>query len=106
MRYRLRTLLIVLALGPPLLAYVSSYFVLSRQGYAVSDALGVKGFYFVPYDTLEEKNTNDRYRRLYRALIDLELFLGTGRTPAGDPMWAGDGPPWEVRREPATLDEP
>jgi hypothetical protein len=48
-RYKLRTLLIVLALGPPLLAYVGSYYFLSRRGYAHADSIGLsKSFFFVP----------------------------------------------------------
>lgn len=48
MRYRLRTLLILVALAPPLISYVGSYYVLSRRGHAYSDSVGAKAFWFVP----------------------------------------------------------
>jgi hypothetical protein len=69
--------------------------VLSRRAYAESDKYGIKGFYFVKYDTLEKKTTNERYNRLFYPLVQLELLLGTGRGPATDPIWAGDQAPWE-----------
>jgi hypothetical protein len=87
-RYKLRTLLIVLALGPPVLAYVGSYYVLSRRGFRESDRYGYKGFHFVPpvYGGGSER-ANERYFRFYWPLIRLDEFLGTGRPPGADPMW-------------------
>ena len=93
MRYRLRTLLIVLALGPPLLAYIGSYAVLSRRGYVHADAVGSPGFWFVPPNTQRDVRTNARLRQLYWPLIRLEIALGQDRYPAHDPCMQPELPP-------------
>jgi hypothetical protein len=85
-RYKLRTLLILLAVGPPMLAYVGSYYVLSRRGYREADRYNWHGFYFVLPSTEAESKTNARFNRLYWPLIRVELFIGTGRDPASDPL--------------------
>ena len=66
--------MILVALLPPLLAYVGSYYILSRRAYAECDKYNIKGFYFVIYDTLEEKSANQRYNRLYYPLIQFEVL--------------------------------
>jgi hypothetical protein len=82
MRYRLRTLLIVLALGPMVLAYVGSYYFLSRRGYAYGDSAGLNDvLFFAPPDTDRDGKIHGRYLRLYLPLIVLERALGTGRHP-------------------------
>jgi len=86
-RYRLRTLLILFALAPPLVAYVSSYYVVSRRGYADVDRYGLKGFYFVLPGTVPDwKERNQRFNRFYYPLIQLELFLGTGHHIGAEPL--------------------
>jgi hypothetical protein len=87
-RYNLRTLLIVLALGPPVLAYVGSYYILSRRGFREADQYGFKGFYFVTpvYGGASERANQQRFQ-FYWPLIQLDILLGTGRHPAADPMW-------------------
>jgi hypothetical protein len=93
MRYRLRTLMIVLAILPPLLAYVGSYYFQSRRGFREADQYGFKGFYFVtPVWGGGSEPANLRRYRFYWPLIQLDLLLGTGRHPAADPMWAGVDP--------------
>jgi len=89
MHFRLRTLLIVLALGPPLVAYVGSYYILSRRGFREMDQYGFKAFYFVsPVYGGGSERANEQYFRLYWPLIKLDRLIGTGRTPArSDPMW-------------------
>jgi hypothetical protein len=98
MRFRLRTLLIALAVLPPLLAYVGSYYVLSRRGFRETEELGFKGFYFVmPEPGDGSSQANARHIRFYWPLIQLDLFLGTGRHPAADPLWgldAAEPNPW------------
>ena len=88
LRFRLRTLLLVVALLPPVLAYVGSYYVLSRRGFREADKYGFKGFFFVPpvYGGGSEP-ANYRYFRFYWPLIRLDRFLGTGRPIGSDPMW-------------------
>src|SRR5205814_453557 len=82
MRYRLGTLLIWLALLPPLLAYVGSYCVLTRRGYAYADAAGARRVYFfAPPETDTDGRIHGRYIRFYAPLIALEIGLGTGRPP-------------------------
>ena len=87
MRFRLRTLLIVAALLPAFLGYVGTYAVLSRRGYTEGDKYGVKGFYFVVPGTVPDwKSRNRRLNLFYYPLIQLEIFLGTGRLVAGEPL--------------------
>lgn len=81
MRYRLHTLLIAFALAPPLVAYVGSYYVLSRRGYAYADTVGYPAYWFVPPESDKSGQLHARYRRFYWPLIRLEIFLGTGREP-------------------------
>ena len=82
MRYRLRTLLILLAILPPLLAYIGSYYVLSRRGYSYADSAGAKNaFFFAPPETDRDGRIHGRYVRFYLPLIALEATLGTGRHP-------------------------
>jgi hypothetical protein len=82
MRYRLRTLMIVLALWPPVLAYVGSYCVLSRRGYAYADSIGAKGvFFFARPDADTDGIIHGRYIRFYAPLIVMERSLGIGRQP-------------------------
>lgn len=92
-RYRLRTLLIVLALGPPLLAYFGSYMVLSRRGYAFADSVDCPAFWFVPPETQRNVALNARLRDLYWPLIKLEIALGGDRYPAHDPCMGPELPP-------------
>lgn len=81
-RYKLRTLLIVLALGPPVLAYVGSYYVLSRRGFSYGDSAGLsKTFFFVPPESDPDGRRDYQYQRFYWPLIRAEIFLGTGRYP-------------------------
>ena len=87
MRYRLRTLMILVALLQPFLAYVGSYYVLSRRGYSEGDKYHVKGFYFVVPGTAPDwKKRNRQLVTFYYPLIQLEIFLGTGRLIAGEPL--------------------
>jgi hypothetical protein len=96
MRYRLRTLLILLAVIPPLLAYVGSYYVLSRRGFREADRVGFKGFYFVsprpPWEGGGSERENIQRDRFYWPLIQLDWMLGTGRHPAAEPMWGVSNP--------------
>ena len=82
MRYRLRTLLILLAVLPPLMAYVGSYYVLTRRGYAHGDAAGDRRVYFFASPEADKDGrVHGRYQRFYAPLIILEMLLGTGRLP-------------------------
>jgi hypothetical protein len=93
MQYRLRTLLIVLALAPPALAYFGSYVVLSRRGYALTDSVGGKGFWFVLPETKRDEKKNEGYIRLFWPLIEAELLIGTGRTPVSGICCGPELPP-------------
>jgi hypothetical protein len=84
-RYKLRTLLILLAIGPPMLAYVGSYAVLSRRGYAFADSVGSPGFWFVPPNTQRDVKKNNEYITLYWPLVRLEQFFGSKRGLAHEP---------------------
>jgi hypothetical protein len=82
MQYRLRTLLILLAVAPPLVAYTGSYYFLSRRGYSYADAAGIKNaFFFAPPESDRDGKTHGRYFRMYFPLIVLDQYLRTGRSP-------------------------
>ena len=82
MRYRLRTLLILLAVGPPMLAYVGSYYVLSRRGYSYADSVGAKNVFFFAHPPADRDGViHGRCQRFYWPLIQLEMIIGTGRGP-------------------------
>lgn len=87
MRYRLLTLLTAFALAPPLLAYVGSYFVLSRRGYAHADSVGSPGFWFVPPNTKRDVQRNNELIRVYFPLLRLEQFFGSWRGLAHEPCF-------------------
>ena len=91
-RYSLRTLLILLAIGPPLIAYVGPYYVLSRRGYAFADSVGAKAFWFVPPNTQRDVKKNNDYIRLYWPLVCLEQFVGSRRFLAHEPCGLEGGP--------------
>jgi len=93
MRYGLRTLLIVFALAPPLVAYVGSYYALSRRGYAYADSVGSPGFWYVPPETQRDVEQNAAYRHLYCPLMRFEHLIGSQRWPAHDPCMGPELPP-------------
>ena len=71
-----------------LTAYISSYLVLSRRGFAQADAWEMEGFYFLPPEN------SDRWRfwnytlvRIYYPLILIDNWIGTGRPIANEPTW-------------------
>jgi hypothetical protein len=87
MRYRLRTLLILLAVLPPLIAYVGPYYVLSRRGYAYADSVNSPGFWFVPPQTKRDVKRNNDLIRLYYPLVRIEQLCGGRRHLAHEPCF-------------------
>jgi hypothetical protein len=68
--------------------YVSSYTILSRRGFALSDRWDMEGFYFLlPENTDEWRFWNDALVRFYYPLILIDNWLGTGRPIASEPLW-------------------
>lgn len=79
----IRTALIAL-----LVVYVSSYLVLSRRGFAESDAWQAEGFYFLtPRDSAAWRFRNSSLVFIYTPLILIDNAIGTGRPVARSPMW-------------------
>ena len=82
------TLRVVFVLVCALLAYVASYAVVSRRGFAAADQHGFEGFYFLePEDTDRWRWMNYSLVTLYRPLIWVDCAIGTGRAPASEPLW-------------------
>jgi hypothetical protein len=75
-----------------LLAYVGSYIVLSRCGFAWSDTHHSAGFYFFPPD---DSNTwrlaNYGCVCFYYPLIVIDNWIGTGRLVAREPTFRMSG---------------
>lgn len=83
----MRTLIISLLLVV-LILYVSSSLVCSRRGFADADRYGMAGFYFFhPEPTDEWRRRNYGFVYFYYPLIHIDRWLGTGRAPAGEPLW-------------------
>jgi hypothetical protein len=82
-----------LCLGILLTLYVGSYYVLSRRGFREADELKWHGFYFVnpPRDSPTWRRWNYSLVTFYSPLIWIDNALGTGRTPASEPMWGLGG---------------
>jgi hypothetical protein len=69
-------------------AYVASYLILSRRGFAQTEALGGKGFYFFsPEDTATWRTCNYGCVVLFYPLIVADNLLGTGKPVANEPLW-------------------
>ena len=91
MSTRRKRVTIILALL--LCVYVHSYYVLSRQGFALADRYGFKGFFFFaprPSATWLRAHTTCSY--LYYPLIVIDKGLGTGRDPAICISWGQSSP--------------
>ena len=79
----------IIAVVVLVLAYASSYYVLSRRGFGYSDSVHGPGFWFFP----PEKSAGWLVKNyglvgLYYPLILLDCALGTGRPPANEPLWS------------------
>lgn len=72
-----------------LLAYVSSYLILSRRGFRDADEYNMVGFYFfLPEPTDAWRIKNYGLVLLYYPLIFIDNnILGTGRAVASEPLW-------------------
>jgi hypothetical protein len=69
-------------------AYVSSYIILSRRGFATSNASGCSSFYFFPpEDTNAWRRMNYGCVYFYYPLIVIDNWIGTGKPIAHEPMW-------------------
>ncbi len=71
-----------------LLAYVASYAVLSRRGFADAQRQDFDGFYFFPpEDTDRSRRTNFGCAYFYYPLIVIDNAIGTGRPISCEPLW-------------------
>ena len=85
MRETARLIGLVLAIAV-LSAYLISYLVLSRQGFAFADTYGCEGFYFLPPEDSEHwRLRNYTLARIYYPLVAVDRFIGTGRSIACEP---------------------
>jgi len=75
-----------------LIAYVSSYAILSRRGFAEADAAGWEGFYFYPPEDSDQwRFRNYTLVNFYYPLILIDNWIGTGRAIAAEPTWRLSG---------------
>jgi len=73
--------------GILLLAYVGSYLLLSRRGFAEAERYGMKGFFYVPYsDTTAWRISNKACIVLFWPLQKIDQSLGTGRPVGAAPL--------------------
>lgn len=71
-----------------LFLYIGSYLWLSRRGFDEARAWNAKGFYFFsPQDSDTWRYANQTCVYLYSPLIVVDEQLGTGMSPASEPMW-------------------
>ncbi len=69
------------------LAYVSSYLILSRRGFAQADEWNAPGFYFVTPRNETTWRINWCLSVLYYPLIAIDSALGTGRPLGSEPIY-------------------
>lgn len=68
--------------------YVGSYLFISRRGYAEARQADWPGFYyFTPENSDRWRRLNNGCRIFFAPLNMIEQWLGTGMTPAHDPLW-------------------
>jgi len=72
--------------GAGFLFYVCSYLVWSRQAFREADAVGFEGFYFCSPVSKSADNINQALNALYKPLILIDQWLGTGRGPGSAPL--------------------
>lgn len=71
-----------------LVPYTLTYLILSRQGYADADRYAMKGFYyFFPENTDSWRWKNYGCVYLFCPLNVVDRGIGSGRHPAGEPLW-------------------
>jgi len=89
-QFSLRTLFVVLTMAAVLMAYVGSYYQLSRRGLREAKAQGMEGFLYVPIaEAFATKDLSKHYfrARIYAPLnwVDQKVFGGEG--PIGCILW-------------------
>ena len=71
-----------------LLAYVATYVLLSRRGYAEAERYDMEGFYyFTPEESIAWRLKNFGCGAVFYPLNLIDRGLGRGRVPAAEPMW-------------------
>ena len=71
-----------------LMAYVGSYIVLSRRGFRHAESINAVGFYFFPPENTDTWRTwNYGLVKFYYPLILIDVWIGTGRRVASEPLW-------------------
>jgi hypothetical protein len=86
-RDKRRRQIILFLIAMMVVAYVGSYVVLSRRGFAEADEAGLLGFYFVPYEDTETWwPRNYTLVCIYYPLIFIDYQIGTGRLPGCEPL--------------------
>ncbi|WP_425614859.1 hypothetical protein NA78x_004738 [Anatilimnocola sp. NA78] len=82
--------MIVVAVASMLIVYLGVYVVMSRRGYQQSRAVGLKGFFFVlPHDE-RALQLNRACQLVFYPLVQVEMLLGTGEHPGGEPLQGVD----------------
>lgn len=77
----------VFVIATLMIAYLGTYFVMSRRGYQQSRAVGLKGLFFVLPRDERALQLNRACHLLFYPLVRIEVWLGTGEGPGGEPMW-------------------
>lgn len=72
------------------LAYCSTYVVLTRHAMAKSEEYGLLGYYFVfpPEDSDRWRTAETRMRYIFLPLIYIEATVGSDTVPAHEPLWS------------------
>jgi len=73
--------------------YVASYIAVSRPAYQWAERYGYPGFYYVnpPQDTHKWRRMNTTLVWIYIPLNAVDRLIGTGRSPASEPLWQLSG---------------
>jgi hypothetical protein len=71
-----------------IVAYVTSYLVLSRRGFAEAHNVDSEGFHYLPLENTDSWRRNERALRLLFLPMNLiDQGLGTGLSHASEPLW-------------------
>ena len=82
---------VLIGIAVALLVYVGSYAALSRRAYRVTDSYELGGYYFVFPHPEHPARIAAHWALVvvYYPLIQIEEFLGTGRSPSiSEPLWS------------------
>jgi hypothetical protein len=94
LRFSIRRMMLAVALMAAVMAYVSSYYRLSRRGMREAPEYGIRGFLYVPFEEAARHQDLSRHYALqifYAPLNWLDRTILGAPTPGGGFLWRLSG---------------